>query len=49
MISPDMKALQKKMRFYSKMALVKSNFVDQILKFIKEKRAKQTVYDIQME
>jgi len=42
-ISPDMKALQKKMRFYSKMALIKSNFVDQILNFVHERRSKQSV------
>lgn len=30
-INPDKKALQKKMRFYSKMQLIKDNFVEEAL------------------
>lgn len=30
-INPDIKAIQKKMQFYSKMKLIKENFVDEIL------------------
>jgi len=37
-INPDPKAIQKKMQFYSKMKLIKDNFVDEILKFVREKK-----------
>lgn len=37
-INPDQKAIQKKMQFYSKMKLIKENFVDEILKIVREKK-----------
>lgn len=37
-INPDKKAIQKKMQFYSKMKLIKDNFVDEILKIVWERK-----------
>jgi len=47
-INPDQKAIQKKMGFYSKMSLIKDNFVDELLKIVREKK-KQNIEEFEKE